>query len=311
MLSRWVARALQARPFPSRPLRRPCARFGIRRRQSRSKLQLALRWCQTWCGLHHAARATPPRPVTRLPAALPGPPHALLPRGERHGRVPRSSCQSARRRSPGSPAGTPAAAPHLTRPTARLTLRPLRPRQFRVQRSFLGVVYLKHLQSWKLVRAFIRAGGLSALVRLFTCPSMVVRAQATEAFGLVRRSAPHLGPTPHLTASAACLGVTQITNHPGFDWLKTPSYGPDQDLFAAMASLLQEDIVGRCIANYDNPYPSASMQCLEVRCPNRLTAACWARGGGAHSSSVPLDLGLLGELDAQVLHQGRHPAPGA
>lgn len=60
------------------------------------------------------------------------------------------------------------------------------PRQFRVQRSFLGVVYLKHLQSWKLVRTFIRAGGLSALVRLFTCPAMVVRAQATEAFGLVR-----------------------------------------------------------------------------------------------------------------------------
>lgn len=53
-----------------------------------------------------------------------------------------------------------------------------------------------------------------------------------------------------------------------------------------MASLLQEDIVGRCLANYDNPYPSASLQCLEVRlrrCGRELVA-----GRGHWASPRPL-----------------------
>jgi hypothetical protein len=109
-----------------------------------------------------------------------------------------------------------------------------------------------HLHDWRRAAAFVSHGGLAALAALLMEPALPLRVQAIEV-------------------------MLQITSHKGFAWFEAPAEGDDaaRRLHAAVLALAQPagepgggaaaaPFLSALLANWDNPLPGASFNCLQL-----------------------------------------------
>ena len=120
-----------------------------------------------------------------------------------------------------------------------------------VQVPFLSLLP-SHLRAWRRAEAFVFHGGMGALARLLLEPNPALRVQAIEV-------------------------MLQITSHKGFSWFEAPAEGNDtaRRLHAAVLALAQPagppgagaaavPFLAALLANWDNPLPGASFNCLQL-----------------------------------------------
>jgi hypothetical protein len=109
-----------------------------------------------------------------------------------------------------------------------------------------------HVLDWRLAAAFVAHGGMGALAALLLEPSFPLRVQAIEV-------------------------LLQITSHKGFAWFEAPAESDEtaKRLHAAVLALAQPagepgggaaavPFIAALLANWDNPLPGASFNCLQL-----------------------------------------------
>lgn len=108
-----------------------------------------------------------------------------------------------------------------------------------VQIPFLATLYLKHVTNWRLVKSFIKAGGLLSLSNLLIDSNVYLRSQAIDTF-------------------------IHITDSSEYDWFKVPPDPIDRPIHIELLKLSETGFLNNLISNIDCLFPGGSYFCLQV-----------------------------------------------